>query len=109
MNMEKEIPIGPTKTAPLLISPIEMKVFWMEKKYIKSAARLLNRYCVNKGGLDLSKEVLWVSGGQRAAELPAIKVGGLKKILPIGPAKAKRVQTGPLGRIFFLTSNFDGW
>ena len=51
----------------------------MEIKYIKSAARLLDRNCVNKGGLDLSKEVPWVSVGQRAAELPAIKVGSLKK------------------------------
>ena len=31
-------------------------------KYIKSAARLLDRDWVNKGGWDLSKEVLWVSG-----------------------------------------------
>ena len=41
--------------------------------------RLLDRNCVNKGGLDLCKEVLWVSVGQRAAEIPAIKVGGLKR------------------------------
>ena len=51
----------------------------MEIRCIKSSDRLLNRNCVNRGGLDLSKEVLWVSVGQRAAELPAIKVGGLKK------------------------------
>ena len=70
-------------------------------KYIKRAYRLLDRDSVNKGGLDLSKEVLWVSVGQRGAELPAIKVGGLKKILPNGPARAKRVRSGPLGRIFF--------
>ena len=61
----------------------------------------MNRSWVNKRGLDLSKEVLWVSVGQRAAELPAIKVGGLKKILPNGPARVIRVRTGPLGRIFF--------
>ena len=41
----------------------------MEIKYIKSAARVLNIDCVNKGGLDLSKSVLWVSVGQRAADL----------------------------------------
>ena len=51
----------------------------MEIKCIKSAARLLNRNCVNKGGLDLSKEVLWVSVDQRAAVLLAVKVGGQKK------------------------------
>ena len=33
----------------------------MEKEYIKSAARLLNRDCVNRSNLDLSKEVLWIS------------------------------------------------
>ena len=47
--------------------------------YIKSAARLLNRNYVNRRDLDLSKEVLWVSVGERAAELPAVKVG--KKIV----------------------------
>ena len=46
----------------------------MEIKYIKSAFRLLNRNCVNKKVLVLSKEVLWVSVDQRTAELPAIKV-----------------------------------
>ena len=56
----------------------------MEMKYIKSASRLLNRDCVNKRGLNLSKEVLWVSIGQRVGELSVIKVGGSKKILPLG-------------------------
>ena len=51
----------------------------MEIKCIESAARLLNIDCVNKGGLDLSKEVLWASVGQRAAVLQAVKVGGQKK------------------------------
>ena len=51
----------------------------MEIKYLKSAARLLDRLCFKKRGLDVSKEVLWVSVGQREAKLPAIKVGGLKK------------------------------
>ena len=71
----------------------------MDKKYNKSAARLLNRNYFNKGDLDLSKEVLWVSVGQRVAKLPAIKIGGLKKNSAEGPARAKRVRTGPLGRI----------
>ena len=73
----------------------------MEMKYIKSAARVLNRNCVNKGGLDLSKNVLWVSLGQRAADLRAVKVGGQKKIFPIGPVRAKRIPTGPISRILF--------
>ena len=63
----------------------------MEIKCIKSNARLLNIDCVNKGGLDPSKEVLWASVGQRAVVLQAVKVGGQKKILPISPARAIRV------------------
>ena len=74
----------------------------MEIKSIKSAARLLDIDCFNKGGLDLSNEVLWVSVGQRAAVLRAVKVGSQKKkILLISPAWAKRVRTGVIGRIFF--------
>ena len=46
---------------------------------LKSPTRLLNRDYVNKGGLDLSKEVLQVSVGQKAADLRAVKVGGQKK------------------------------
>ena len=48
-------------------------------KYIKSASRLLYRDYINKRGLYLSTKVLWVSIGQRAAELPAINVEGLEK------------------------------
>ena len=46
----------------------------MEIEYFKSPARLLDRD-QDKGGLDLAKEVLWVSVGQRAAELQVVKVG----------------------------------
>ena len=70
------------KTAP---RPIEIRVLLMVIKHHKSAARLSDQNCVNKRGLDLSKEVLWVSVCQRAAELPAVKVGGQKKFLPSGP------------------------
>ena len=77
-------------------------------KYLKITARLLNRNCVNKGGLDLSKNVLWVFLGQRAAELPTVKVGGLKKILPTSPVQTHFAYARPIGRIFFQTSNFDG-
>ena len=62
-----------------------------EIKYVKSAVRLLNRNCVNNVGLDLSKEVLWVSFSQRVAELWAVKAGVKKKILLIGLALVKRV------------------
>ena len=79
----------------------------MEMKYIKSAARVLDRNCVNKGGLDLSKEVLWVSVGQRAADLQAVKVGGLKKILPRGPSRTTQVQSGFDSWTIGSSSNFD--
>ena len=78
----------------------------MEIEYIKSAAKVLNRHFFNKGGLDLSKNVLWVSVGQRAADLQAVKVGGQKKILPIGPFRTRSALTGQISRIF-LTSNFQ--
>ena len=78
-----------------------MRVLWTEIKYLKSAARPLDRNYFIKGDLDLSEEVLWVSVGQRAAELRAIKVGDQKKILPIGPVRTRITRAGPLGRIFF--------
>ena len=55
-----------------------MRIFWTGIKYNKSAFRLLDRDWVNKGGLDFSKEVWWVSVGQMAADLRAVKVGGKK-------------------------------
>ena len=63
----------------------------MEIRCLKSASRLLDRNCVteegvNKRGLDLFKEVLWVFVGHRATEVPTVKVGGQTKILPLGPA-----------------------
>ena len=51
----------------------------MVTKHHKSTARLLDIDCVNRRGLDLSKEVLLVSVGQRAAKIQAVKVGDLKK------------------------------
>ena len=45
-------------------------------KCIKSAAKLLDIDFFNKEDFDLSKEVLWVSVGQRVAKLHPVKVGG---------------------------------
>ena len=61
----------------------------MEMKYLKDAARLLNRDYVNRRGLDLSIDLLCVSVGQKAAELPAIKIGGLKKNSADRPSAGK--------------------
>ena len=79
----------------------------MEIRYLKSAAILLDRDCINRRGLDLSKEVLLVSVYQRAADLPAVKVGGKKKFLLSGPVQTRFARVGQFGRIFFQTSNFD--
>ena len=72
----------------------------MEIKCIKSAARLLNINCVNKGGLDLSKEVLWVSVGQRALDLRAVKVGGQKKFCQLGRFKPALPAQGRSAEFF---------
>ena len=73
---------------------------------IKSAARFLNKDCVNKGGLDLSKEVLWVSVDQRAAVLRAVKVGGKKNSADCPGSNPDCPRTADQQN-FFLTSNFD--
>ena len=73
----------------------------MEIKYLKRAARLLNRYYVNREALDLSKDVPWVSVGQMVAALSAIKVGCLKKNLLICTGMAKVGSNQADWQIFF--------
>ena len=51
--------------------------------------------------VSIFSEVMWVSVGQLAAKLQAVKIGGLKRILPLGPARASWVQTRLSNRIFF--------
>ena len=73
-------------------------------KCIKKAARLLNKDYIKRRGLDLSKEVLWVSVGQRTAELPVIKVRG-KKSSAAQPAVADfffKPPTLPAGNLAAL-------
>ena len=53
--------------------------FDREKPILRIFTSFLIRNYVNRGGLDLSKEVLWVSEGQRAAKLQVVKVRGWKK------------------------------
>ena len=77
-------------------------------KNLKSAARLFDRNGINKKGLDLSKEVLWVFIGRRAAELLAVKVGGQKKKNSATKPGAGEVGSNRAARQnFLLTSNFD--
>ena len=73
----------------------------MEIEYIKSAARVLKRDCVNKEGLDLFKV------HQGAADVRAVKVGGLKKISAIRPGAGYSGSRPAARQNFFLTSNFD--
>ena len=68
----------------------------MVTKHHKSAARIMDRDCINRGGLDLSKEVLWISVYQRAADLPAVKVGDQKKFLP-----TLHLRAGQSAKFFF--------
>ena len=48
----------------------------------------MNKNFVNRSGLDLFKEVLWVAVGQRTANLQAIIVGDLKKFCRSARVKA---------------------
>ena len=74
----------------------------MEIKYIKSAAKLLKRNYVNKGGLNLSKEVLWVSVGQKTAVLWAVKVGGKKKFCRSARHRQVSFKPGVAEESFFF-------
>ena len=44
-------------------------------EHLKSPATFLDRDYVNREGLDLSKEALWVSVGQRMSQLPEVQNG----------------------------------
>ena len=98
---------GKKDTDPYNISPIEMRSLWMEMKYIKSTTRLLNRNWVNKEGLDISKEVLWVSVDQRAADLRAVKVKGWSYRPGIEPGLHSCGSRWVARQDFFQISNFD--
>ena len=62
-----------------------MRSLWTEIKLVNNAPRLFDRDCVYRRGLDLSKEVLWLSlcrsKGTRATGCQSWRS---KKILPIG-------------------------
>ena len=73
----------------------------MEIKYIYSCAKLLYRNSVNKRGLDLFKEVLWVFLGQREAELRAVKVGDKKKFCQLARRGLSRFKPGRSAEFFF--------
>jgi len=98
---------GKKDTDPYNISPIEMRSLWMGIKYILSDVRLLDGNWVNKGGLNLSKEVLWVSVDQRAADLRVVKVKGWSYRPGIEPGPHSCGSRWAAGQDFFQISNFD--
>ena len=79
---------------PLVESIMEMGSLWERKTSIENPICPLNCYIVWRRGLDLSKEVLWVSVGQRTAKLQAVKVGDQEKFLPLCQSRTTRVH-GP--------------
>ena len=106
---QKDLQIGPTKTAPLLISTIEIRVLWMVTKHHKSAARILDRDCINRRGSVLSEEVLWVFVYQRAANIYQLSKLEVKKKFAERPGSNLLRQYQADRQNFFQTSNFDGW
>ena len=52
-------------------------------------------------GSNLFKEVLWVSVGQRAAELPAVKAVSQKRILPLSAVLIPSPTPGRMTEFFF--------
>ena len=98
-----------TQNSCLLHKPYWNKGIFTGDKCLKSAIRLLKRVCVGQQGLDLSKEVLWVSVCQRAAKLPAGKVGGLKKNSTMRPGAGESVSNLAAWQNIFQTSNFASW
>ena len=95
-------PVPTIRTLPIKLSSPKIVNF----KSLKSATRLLNRVCVGRRGLDISKEVLWISVRQREAKLPAGKVGGLKKNSAMRPGVGELVSNPTAWQNFFQTSNF---
>ena len=61
-----------------------MGSFRQGKISLKNTASPFFENYVYRKGLDLSKEVLWVSVGQRTAKLQVVNAGDLKKILLLG-------------------------
>ena len=76
--------------------------------YLKNAVRLFDRLYVNRRGLNLSNEVMWVSEGQRAAELLAVKVGGQKRILLLAQLESDLPAPGRVVDFFLPPTLTDG-
>ena len=59
--------------------------------------------------VSIFSEVMWVSVGQLAAKLQAVKIGGLKRILPLGQTRATRGQPGVDSRTMGSSSIFSSF
>ena len=90
-----------------------MGSLWESKTHLECPASLWFESMIFRSFIS-SKEVLWVSVGQSAAKLRAIKIGGLKiKYLPLRPLQLKcaqvsvaRVRLGLNHSQSFADSNF---
>ena len=80
----------------------------MEKEYLKSAVKLFLKLNLIASISGLSNQILCIFIAQETAKLPNDKVGGLKKILPVGPIRTMHVRPGFKSR-YFCISNCDLW
>ena len=62
------------------------EVSLIEQNLSSKCCQSLESKLCKESAQDCSKVVLWVSVGEKAAKLKAVKVGGLKKILLLGLA-----------------------
>ena len=81
---------------PYTITTIEIKVFWVVKKYLKSAVTLFLFKLISIGPcFGLSSEVLRIHVSQEIAKLPEVKVEGPKKFLMHGMSlNSSRILNG---------------
>ena len=70
----------------------------VNKPYVKwvyfDRAKSIFKMLVISWSDNMSTEVLWISVGQKAAKLQAVKFGGLKKILLVGQSRTTRLRPG---------------
>ena len=81
--------------SPLLNKPCVNEIILKEQKLTKNAASLIVRDSVNREGLDLSKEILRVSVGQRAEKLLSVKFEGMKKKKFCHSARVEPTRASP--------------
>ena len=81
----------------------------MEKKYPKSTFKFFIKLDQIAPISGLSNEIPCILIPQETVKLPIVKVGGVKKILPLGLICTTRVWPGIRVLDFFRISKFDLW